>query len=287
MAVPSRRMSASRIAVLSGKGGAGKTTVAVRLAQAAASSQRIWLLDADAEEPNAALLLRPTLGDTQPIEAETAVINQDACTGCGECVERCAFQALSLIAGKAKVSPSLCHGCGLCVRLCTRHAIKTRSHPIGTMVRGKSIEGISFLEGRLDVGQPRATEVIKQSLDALIENEDAVVDGPPGCACSAMLVARRANRCLLVAQPTPMGVHDLELAVEMLGHLSIPTGIVINRSTARGDVLVETLARSKGLPILGRIPEDDRIGDATQSLEATGHQGLFHTLWRDLKEMEA
>jgi len=280
-------MSACRIAVLSGKGGAGKTTVAVRLAQAAASSQRIWLLDADAEEPNGALLLRPTRGDSHPIEAETAVVDPDACTGCGECVERCAFQALSLIAGKAKASPSLCHGCGLCVRLCTRHAIKTRSHPIGTMLRGKSVEGISFLEGRLDVGQPRATEVIKQSLGALIENEDAVVDGPPGCACSAMLVSRHATACLLVAQPTPMGVHDLELAVEMLGRLSIPTGIVINKSTARGDALVERLARSKGIPVLGRIPEDDRIGDATQSLEGTGHQALFRKLWQDLKEMEA
>jgi MinD superfamily P-loop ATPase len=280
-------MSACRIAVLSGKGGAGKTTVAVRLAQAASSSQRIWLLDADAEEPNAALLLRPVLGDSHPIEAEVAMIDPDLCTGCGECVERCAFQALSLIAGKAKVIESLCHGCGLCVRLCTRHAIRTQSRRIGAMVRGKSAEGISFLEGRLDVGQPRATEVIKASLDALIENEDAVVDGPPGCACSAMLVARRANRCLLVAQPTPMGVHDLELAMEMLARLSIPTGIVINRSTVRGDALVERLAQAKGVAILGRIPEDPRIADASLSLERTGHGELFGGLWRALKEMEA
>ena len=282
-----RCMSATRIAVLSGKGGAGKTTVAVRLAQAASSSQRIWLLDADAEEPNGALLLRPVLADPQPILSDVAVIDPDLCTGCVECVERCAFQALTLVARKARVSESLCHGCGLCVRLCTHHAIRMQPRRIGSMVRGKSTEGIAFLEGRLDVGQPRATEVIKASLDALLEHEDAVIDGPPGCACSPMLVARRASRCLLVAQPTPMGVHDLELAIEMLGRLSIPTGIVINRSVPRGDALVERLASSKGLPVLERIPEDDRISDASLSLDRTGHRELFHALWRDLKGMEA
>lgn len=288
-------MSAGPIAVLSGKGGAGKTTVASRLAQAAALETKVRFADADAEEPNAALMLRPATGEAVPVESQVAVVDPDLCNGCGECVERCAFQALSLVGGKARASESLCHGCDLCRRICTRHAIAMLPRRIGTLLggkadtlkRGKTVEGIEFLEGRLDVGQPRATEIVKAVMDALPRQDETIVDGPPGCACTAMLVARRSAFCLLVAQPTPMGVHDLELVLEMTERLEHPRAIVINRSHPRGDALVEEVARRRWVPILGRIPEDPAIADAGLDLAATGHAELFRALWNSLKEVRA
>lgn len=280
-------MSAGPIAVLSGKGGAGKTTVASRLAQAAALETTVRFADADAEEPNAALMLRPATGEAVPVESQVAVVDPDLCNGCGECVERCTFQALALVGGKASASESLCHGCDLCRRICTRHAIAMLPRRIGTLLRGKTVEGIEFLEGCLDVGQPRATEIVKAVMDALPRQDETIVDGPPGCACTAMLVARRSAFCLLVAQPTPMGVHDLELVLEMTERLELPRAIVINRSHPRGDALVEEVARRRWVPILGRIPEDPAIADAGLDLAATGHAELFRALWNSLKEVRA
>ncbi len=273
------------VAILSGKGGAGKTTLAVRLAQAAAREGEVLLVDADAEEPNAALLLSLSGRRMQPILASVASVDPSLCRACGRCVDACAFNAITWKRPAVSISASLCHGCGLCARLCPAQAISNTARPIGTLTSADAGPGLALLESRLEVGQPRATEAIRTAMElAAKDTRTVLVDGPPGCACSAMMVVRHARFCLLVAQPTPMGVHDLALALEMAQRASVPTGIVINRSTARGDALVRDLARARNVAILGTVPEDAAIANPSRNLEATGREALFLGIWQSIRK---
>lgn len=273
------------VAILSGKGGAGKTTIAVRLAQAASCEGEILLVDADVEEPNAALLLPLTRKQTQPILATVASVDPSLCRSCGRCVDACAFSAITWKKTTVSISTSLCHGCGLCARLCPAQAIKNIAKPIGILTSAEADPGLELLEGRLEVGQPRATEAIKVVMELTEKDARTVlVDGPPGCACSAMMVARRAQFCLMVAQPTPMGVHDLSLALEMAQRAGVPSGIVINRSTIRGDTMVRDLARTRNVEILGTVPEDAAIADPSRSIKSTGYEDVFTKIWQNIQK---
>ncbi|MBC7093251.1 ATP-binding protein [Candidatus Bipolaricaulota bacterium] len=249
-----------RIAVASGKGGTGKTTVAVSLAMALADRGPVQLVDCDVEEPNAHLFLSPRIGEREPVELPVPAVDAERCTGCGACGRACRYGALAVIGKKVLVHPELCHGCGLCARVCPARAIAEVPRAIGWVERGKG-KGVSFLQGVLDVGEPMATPVIRRLKAWIDRGVPAVLDAPPGTACPVIETLKGADFVLLVTEPTPFGLHDLKLAVGVVRELGIPAGVVINKDGIGTDA-VDRYCQKEGLPVLLRIPMDRRIAES-------------------------
>ena len=250
------------IAVASGKGGTGKTTVSTSLALSlAAQGQRVAFLDCDVEAPNAHLFLKPDLREQRSVDLLIPQVNEDKCTGHGRCAEVCQYHAIVRLGGKTLVFPELCHGCGSCTLECPEHAITEIPEPLGTLEAGETPQGMAFGRGLLDVGEPMAVPVIKQlkKWKPPREGEISVWDTPPGTSCPVVESIRGADYLVLVTEPTPFGLHDLKLAAELAVELSIPAGVVINRDGV-GDARVDEFCREAGLPILMRIPLDREIG---------------------------
>lgn len=245
-----------KIAVASGKGGTGKTTVS--LALALANRHRARLVDCDVEEPNAHLFLQaPPLG-ARDVMARVPVIDPSLCDGCGACARFCRYNALA-VAGKggAMVFPELCHDCGGCARICPKGAISEKPVRRGVL-ETRVIDGdLELLTGRLEVGSPSAPTVIRAAIEAepAIPADVWILDAPPGTACSFSACVGRADHCLFVTDPTPFGLHDLELAMEAARGLSVPYSVVINRSRGEND-MADAFCREHGLHVALRIPED-------------------------------
>ena len=278
-----------RIAVASGKGGTGKTTVATGLAVTLSSrGVPVRVLDCDVEEPNAHLFLRPELSAPREVTVPVPEVDEEACTGCGVCGDVCAFHAIVPVGGTVLLFPELCHGCGACTLLCPEQAITEVPRAIGVLEAGTAGVGgaIGFAHGRLNVGEAKAPPVV-DAVAALADvptGEVTIIDAPPGTSCPVIAAVRGADLVLLVAEPTPFGVHDLRLAVEMVEALGQRAALVINRSDGH-DEGVEAVAREHGLEILARIPDDRRIAEAYArgELPVTVVPGLFRIysdLWR-------
>jgi len=254
-----------RIAVASGKGGTGKTTVAVGLALSLAGSRKEWerplLLDCDVEAPDAHLFLRPEFEETVPAPVQVPRIDMERCIVCGDCAAVCRFNALAVLGGQVVVLPELCHSCGSCVHHCPPRAITEIPRTIGTLEAGRS-NGISLARGILNVGEAMAVPVISQ-LKRWKENHPGgltILDAPPGTSCPVVETLGGADYVLLVTEPTPFGLHDLRLAVEMVREMKIPMGVIINRDGI-GDEAVEAFCEAEGLPVLLRIPFDREIAE--------------------------
>ena len=245
------------IAVASGKGGTGKTTVAVGLAIIAGRAQ---LLDCDVEEPNAHLFLHPQLTTRSPVSIPVPEVDTERCTLCGCCREACQFHAMAVMGKQVLVFPELCHGCGACALACPEDAIREVPREVGVVEGGKAGK-IAFVHGRLNVGEPMATPVIRAVKAHLDGERLAIIDAAPGTACPVVEAVKDSDFCLLVTEPTPFGLSDLRLAVEVMEKMAIPCGVVINRS-GDGDEATESFCASKDLPLLGRIPFDRRNADA-------------------------
>lgn len=250
------------IAVASGKGGTGKTTVATSLALAISGSSPV-ILDCDVEAPNAHLFLKPQLDQRRQVSMLIPEVDESRCTGCGRCAEVCQFHAIVVLAGKVLVFPELCHGCGSCGLNCPEKAILEVSRPLGVLEAGTAMAGIRFSHGVLNVGEPMAVPVIHQLKDwkPFPNGEVVIRDAPPGTSCPVVESIRGADFVILVTEPTPFGLHDLRLAAQLTRDLDIPAGVVVNRDGV-GDVGVDETCRQEGLPIMMRIPLDRRIGEA-------------------------
>ena len=247
-----------RIAVASGKGGTGKTTIATSLAlslSGGGSAPPPIFVDCDVEAPNAHIFLKPHLEQTRPVGIMIPVVDEQRCTFCGKCAEVCAYHAIAVLGKKTLVFPQLCHGCGSCSALCPEGAISETSGTIGVIERGPALQGIDFLRGVLNIGQPMAVPIIRE-LQRQIEplpGQVVILDAPPGTSCPVVATMRGADYLLLVTEPTPFGLHDLKLAAQVAADIALPAGVIVNR----GDGLfpdLEQFCESAGLPILMRIP---------------------------------
>jgi len=245
------------IAVASGKGGTGKTTIAVGIAIVTARCQ---LLDCDVEEPNAHLFLRPDITQTEVVTIPVPQVDQARCTLCGHCGEACQFHAIAVMGRQVLVFPELCHGCGACALACPEAAIREVPRPVGVVESGSAGQ-IAFVQGRLNVGEPMATPVIRAVKAHLDSTRLTIIDAAPGTACPVVEAVKGSDFCLLVTEPTPFGLSDLRMAVEVMEKLHLASGVVINRS-GEGDEATEEFCRSTGLPLLGRIPFDRRVAEA-------------------------
>jgi MinD superfamily P-loop ATPase len=242
-----------KIAVASGKGGTGKTTVAVALALALRDEfEELQFLDCDVEEPNAALLLKPNLNGDVPVTRPVPKVALDRCTGCGECRAICRYNAVAVVNQKALIFENLCHGCGGCVLACPEGAVTETDKVIGKIVSGDR-DNITFLSGILNVGEPMATPVVRMLKGRARSDIPTILDAPPGTACPVIATVQDCDYCILVTEPTPFGLYDLNLMFKVVTELGIPAGIVINKDDGSSHDL-EAYAREKGMPILMRIP---------------------------------
>lgn len=244
------------ISIASGKGGTGKTTVATNLALALGGVQ---LLDCDVEEPDCHIFLNIDLKKIEDVSISIPKIDKTKCDFCGKCSKFCQYNALAVVPSGVLFFPNLCHGCGGCMLVCPRGAITEEKQVIGVIDRGNS-DRIEFYRGVLNIGEPRATPIIKALKTKINRNKNVILDSSPGTACPVIETIRETDFCILVTEPTPFGLHDLKLAVEVAKSLKVPFGIVINRDGI-GDDRIEKYCRSEHIPILMKIPQSEEIAN--------------------------
>lgn len=247
-----------KVAVASGKGGTGKTTVALNLASV--MGKKVQLLDCDVEEPDDHLFFKERLETTQDVTVKIPKVNLLRCNGCEECSDFCQFGAITMVGEKPLVFPEMCHGCGGCTLICPKSAITEIEQHIAvveSLVHGN----IHLIHGRLDIGSTLAPEVIRAVKSEADKNATIILDAPPGTSCPVVTTLEGTDFVVLVTEPTPFGLHDLTLAVNMVHALEIPFGVVINRSGDHDDGILEFCGKN-GIPVLLRIPDDRRIAES-------------------------
>ena len=244
------------ITVASGKGGTGKTTVAVNLALSIGSTN---LLDCDVEEPNVHTLLHPTKMQTTSVTVPTPSVDQDKCTLCGKCAEFCQFNAIFVGKTKTMIYEEMCHSCGGCKLVCPDDAITEVERSIGK-IHHSNIGKTQLVYGELSIGEPIATTLIHAVKEQVKIDEINILDAPPGTACPVIETMRESDYLVLVTEPTPFGLHDLSMAVDVVRELEIPFGVIINRAGI-GDEGVEEFCKENDIPILLEIPFNRQIAE--------------------------
>ncbi len=246
------------ISVASGKGGTGKTTIAVSLALSL--NNNVQFLDCDVEEPNAHIFLKPRITRTQSVNVLVPQVDEEKCTHCGKCAEVCFYNAIAVLKEKVLFFPELCHNCGGCSLLCPEKAIKEVPRQKGIIEEGEA-NSINFLHGKLTVGEAVSPPLIRAVKKVAHKNQTTIIDVPPGTSCPVIEAVKESDFCILVTEPTPFGLNDLILAVEALRKLKIPFGVVINRADL-GDKKVEEYCDEEKISILMQIPMDKEIAIA-------------------------
>ncbi len=246
------------LAIASGKGGTGKTTVAVNLASAFGAD--VQLLDCDVEEPNAHLFLHGGEPVEKIVTLPVPVFDESLCDSCGECGRFCEYHAILAFLSKPVLIPEMCHSCGGCALVCPRKAIREVERRIG-VIQETQAQNIRLITGMLDVGGAMSPPLIRAVKNRIQKGMTAIIDAPPGTSCPIIAAVRGTDFVLLVTEPTPFGLHDLTLAVETVRTLGIPFGVAVNR-IGIGDDRVHRYCREEGIPILLEIPDDRRIAEA-------------------------
>ena len=287
------------IAVASGKGGTGKTTVATSLAASVSEREsgdqgKLLFLDCDVEEPNAALFLKPELDSRQEVGILIPEVDLEKCTYCGRCAEVCVWHAIAVVGEKVLVFPELCHGCGSCTLNCPEDAIYEVLNVMGTLESGPA-GPIDFAHGTMDVGQAMSVPIISQLKKKHLSAQDgrvAILDAQPGTSCPVVETMRDADFVLMVTEPTPFGLHDLRLAVQVAhDELGLPVGVVVNRDGI-GDQGVEAYCAEEEIPIMMRIPLDRHIAEAIAEGrllvdEMPEYRGAFQDLYGQIAQLVA
>lgn len=247
-----------KIAIASGKGGTGKTTVAAALAFSV--TEPVRLLDCDVEEPNCHFFIQPEIKRKEKVFSLIPEVDEEKCTGCGECGRVCQFSAIVPLGKKIMVFPELCHGCGGCSRICPTGAISEIQKEIGVLEFGKHGD-VEFVSGRMNVGQVMAPPIIRAVKQYARKDGLTILDCPPGTSCPFVTAVKECDAVLLVTEPTPFGLYDLKLAVETIRELKTPFAVAVNRSTEKKNRISE-YCRKENIPLLMQIPEDRRVAKA-------------------------
>ena len=277
-----------KIAIASGKGGTGKTTVATNLAyMASRNGQSVAYLDCDVEEPNGHIFLKPQFDSTTPVGMLIPKVDESKCNHCGKCGEICQYSAIVCVGEKVLVYPELCHACGGCALVCPVDAISEVTREMGKLETGQG-GSIQFVQGLLNIGEAMSPPLIRQVKAAAPEVDLVIIDAPPGTSCPVIESVKDSDFVLLVTEPTPFGLNDLKLAVEMVRALKLPFGVVINRADL-GDLETRSYCDTNHIGILAEIPDDRQIAEAysrgEMACEAISKYGsVFAKLLSDIGE---
>jgi len=261
------------ISIASGKGGTGKTTVATNLVLSIDNAQ---FIDCDVEEPNANIFLKADIDSRENVTVDIPKIDEEKCDYCGKCSEFCEYNALAVVPSKILVFPELCHSCGGCELVCPRNAVGWRQKVVGKVEHGTA-QSVDFYHGLLDVGEIQTMPVIKTLKQKVDNSKNVILDAPPGTSCPVIETIQGSDYCILVTEPTPFGLHDLKLMVNVVRYMNIPFGVIINREGV-GDTNVEMFCRREKIPVLMKIPHDEEIS----KLYSKGVPFVMEQqLWRD------
>jgi len=272
------------ITVASGKGGTGKTTVSTNLA--ASIEKNIQLLDCDVEEPNSHIFIKPKSTNIELVTTMVPKVDQKKCSLCKKCEEICQFSAIAVIGETIMTFPEMCHSCKGCIMVCPEDAITESSRELGELEMGQSND-IELIYGRLRVGEAMSPPLIEKVKEKINKDKTAIIDAPPGTSCPVIVAMKESDFILLVTEPTPFGLNDLKLAVEVVRILNIPFGLVINRAEPERN-LVNQYAKDENIPILLEIPDSRKIAEAYSK----GHmiidalpefKNIFRQLYEDIK----
>ena len=245
------------ISIASGKGGTGKTSVAVALATSL--QEPVQLLDCDVEAPNGHIFMKPRWENKETIYAQIPVVDETKCTYCRACSRLCQFKAILVLGETILTFPEMCHACGGCFLVCEPKALNPGKKELGEIEEGWS-GAIRFVHGRLRVGEPMSPPLIREVKRRIKNDALAILDAPPGTSCPVIQTVKGSDYTILVTEPTPFGLYDLKLAVAALGSLNIPFGVILNRADI-GDKEVQVYLQSKGIPLLMEIPFDRKIAE--------------------------
>ncbi|MBN1435964.1 MAG: ATP-binding protein [Sedimentisphaerales bacterium] len=250
-----------KIAIASGKGGTGKTTIATNLAFVLAQQDRqVQLLDCDVEEPNCHIFVKPEFQTSIPATVAVPQVDQNKCTGCGTCGQVCQYSAIVCVKGKVLVFPELCHSCGGCQRFCPEKAISETPREVGIVDIGPA-KSFHFVQGRLHIGQVMSPPLINAVKKAASKTDITIIDAPPGTSCPVIAAVKDTDFVILATEPTPFGLNDLKLAVEMIRVLKISFAVAINRCDV-GDLAVKEYCNQENIPVILEIPHDRKIAEA-------------------------
>ena len=250
-----------KIAIASGKGGTGKTTIATNLASSISQTgMKVQYLDCDAEEPNGHIFLKPDIETSEDVTVGVPEVDQQKCTGCGKCGQLCQYSAITCVKGKVLVFKELCHSCGGCMAICPEDAIVEKQRKIGIAEFGMS-NGIYFGHGKLNIGAIQTPALIRYVKQKAINDGLTILDVPPGTSCPVIEAIKGSDFVLLVTEPTPFGLNDLELAVGMVRELKLPFAVAINRSDIGDDAVVK-YCQKEGIKVQLEIPNDRKVAEA-------------------------
>ena len=252
-----------KIAIASGKGGTGKTTVSINLFYSLQKvlNQPIQLVDCDAEEPNIHLFTKGEIQSVTDVNIKIPVIDKEKCVYCGDCASVCTYNAILFVKSISHIAvlEDLCHGCGACSYVCKQpDVIVEKDKKLGEVTTYKLESGNELVEGKIKIGSALAVPVIGQTLKSTNKNALRIIDAPPGTSCPVMETIKDVDYTILVTEPTPFGLNDLKLMVETMRKMSGKFGVVINRA-GLGDMAIYKYLQEENIEILMEIPFDKNL----------------------------